>query len=115
MKAIKTSWWPLLCGLCLARPALAQAPPSAAPCLRAYCGSLAEPSGAALLKSGAAARPPANWQPSGERDWNSHIGARERGEDYHCLLSFGFGGELRAYGYRGVRLLGQTRTVAVAP
>ncbi|PWF55513.1 hypothetical protein [Massilia glaciei] len=33
-------------------------------------------------------------------------------EDHSCLLSVGFGGELRSHGYQGLKLLGQTRTLS---
>lgn len=112
---IKLSWWPLLFGVLAAQHGVAQpletVAPSAAPCLRAHCGSLAEPQPrptVAINKAEPAAR---SLPSSGARDWTYHIGAREQGEQYNCLLSVGFGGELRSNGYKGIRLLGQTRTL----
>jgi hypothetical protein len=62
-----------------------------------------------------------------ERDWDAHM-ARTRNsqlaainsssmrpedhEDYNCLLSVGFGGELKVGGYRAVRALGSTHTLS---
>jgi hypothetical protein len=76
-------------------------------------GSVNEPAGASRTQA--------------ERDWDAHMARTrdaqlqaintssvrpEQHEDYNCLLSVGFGGELKMGGYRAVRALGATRTLS---
>jgi hypothetical protein len=126
MKPTLMRWWPLMAGMLLAMSADAQlredtvagesarkAAPAPSPCYRAYCsdvGALAERPAAKLAPTLLAK---ASWQRSGEREWKDHMSTREHGEDYNCLLSVGFGGELRSEGYQGLKLLGQTRTLSL--
>lgn len=43
-----------------------------------------------------------------DRDWTTHTMGREYKEDFNCPISFAFGGELRANGYKGLKLFGTT-------
>lgn len=86
--------------------------PASAPCLRTYCGAIsaiAEPAAAGVVPA-APTRP--SWQRGGAREWDEQMGARRPAEQYNCLLSAGFGGQLKLHGYRGVKLFGQTHTVS---
>lgn len=127
MTPIELRWWPLLAGMLCGLPATAQsedgmagvragaaaaaAAASAAPCLRAYCGDLAEPAERPAADARPAAMSRANWQRSGEREGKALAFVRGQAEDYNCLLSAAIGGELRADGYQGFKLFGQTRTL----
>ncbi len=118
MKPSLIHCWPLMGALLATLPADAQSlehdgarKKAPAPCYRAYCGdpgTLSERPAAGALT---AAPSPANWQRSDARDWNEHMNTGVDEEDFSCLLSVGFGGELRAHGYQGLKLLGQTRTL----
>lgn len=111
MKTTDLHCLPLLAALFTAAPASAQAPEQAhkgpTVCLRVHCGDLGEK--AAIAPPVVAAKP--RWERSDERDWQEHMSPRAQAEDYNCLLSVGFGGELRAHGYQGARMFGQTRTL----
>ena len=83
---------------------------AAAPCLRAHC---VDP--AVLRERSPAMSAPrvvvkAGGEPSNEREAFARMAGREQAEDYNCLLSAGFGGELRAHGQRGFKALGHTWT-----
>lgn len=60
-------------------------------------------SGAALLK---------DLKPANSSEWKNHIYKRPDEGEY-CSLSFGFAGELKSNGYKGVRL--GTKTVDLKP
>lgn len=116
MKTTDPHWWPLLAVLLAAAPAVAQSLESldkagkpATICLRAHCGDLGEKAVAAPPV--AIAKP--RWERPDDRDWQDHMSPRAQAEDYNCLLSVGFGGELRAHGYQGVKMFGQTRTLSL--
>jgi hypothetical protein len=84
--------------------------PAAAPCLRAHC---VDP--AVLVERSPAMSAPrvlvkAGGEPASERGASARMAGREQAEDYNCLLSVGFGGELRAHGQRDFKALGQTWT-----
>lgn len=84
--------------------------PAAAPCLRAHCVDLA-----ALVDRSAAMSTPrvfikARGEEASEREASERMAGRERAEDYNCLLSVGFNGELLAHGYQGFKALGHTWT-----
>lgn len=84
------------------------------PCLRAYCGNPATLAPAPASQPTLAQRATKDLQRSANQEWDEHVSTREHDEDYNCLLSFGFGGELRANGYQGARVLGQTRTLRLS-
>jgi hypothetical protein len=124
MKPTFIRWWPLMAGLLVTLSADAQsledsvagesarkAAPAPALCSRAYCGDVAAFAEQAAANVAPTMHARASWHRSGEREWKDYMPMREGREDYNCLLSAGFGGELRSHGYQGMKLLGQTRTL----
>ena len=84
--------------------------PATAPCLRAHCVDLAVLVDRSPAMSAPRVFVKAGGKPPGEREAPARMAGREPAEDYSCLLSVGFGGELRAHGQRGFKALGHTWT-----
>lgn len=89
---------------------LAERPGASAPCLRAQCVDLS-----ALADRSAELSKPrvfvkADRAAVSERGAFVRVNERVQAEDYNCMLSVGFSGEVHAHGFQGFKALGHTWT-----
>jgi hypothetical protein len=91
-----------------ALPAGAQTPTAPA-CESVVCP---RPAGRSLARAGLLRGPARDARRDADRDWKNNMTRRDDQENFDCLLSFVIGGDLQSGGYKGLRLLGKTRTLS---